>query len=363
MPHFKKNTTSTTHRLKTLCLAAILTLATSACHTPHPADNQTTHTTYQYTDDYGSIVDVPTHPQRIVSLSPAVTEIIFALGADSLLVGRTDFCNYPPQAQHIESIGGISNLNIEKVLSCKPDLIISGSMVPQKIVQQFAKMNIPLVCVIEKQKFDGLFTNVHSIGRLIGKEHTADSLNASMRKHLKTLVNPDTIPTHPTPQTLKPSNPQTHSTHSTPQTLKPSNPQTHPTHPTHSPTNTLTHSHTNAFPPSPTVYYVVGFGPDGNFTAGGNTFINDIIQMAGGHNIAAHSQGWTFSLEALINADPDFILIRANDSARFCNTPPYNQLSAVKNNRTIALEDGILDLQVPRNIEVIKQLQKRFATK
>ncbi|MBR6131146.1 MAG: ABC transporter substrate-binding protein [Bacteroidales bacterium] len=330
MPHFKKHTTSTTHRLKTLCLAAILTLTPSACHTPHPTDNQTTHTTYQYTDDYGSIVNVPTHPHRIVSLSPAVTEIIFALGADSLLVGRTDFCNYPPQAQHIESIGGISNLNIEKVLSCKPDLIISGSMVPQKIVQQFAKMNIPLVCVIEKQKFDGLFTNVHSIGRLIGKEHTADSLNASMRKHLKTLVNPDTI-------------------------------QPHPTHPT---TNTLTHSHTNTLTHStPSVYYVVGFGPDGNFTAGGNTFINDIIQMAGGHNIAAESQGWTFSLEALINADPDFILIRANDSARFCNTPPYNQLSAVKNNRTIALEDGILDLQVPRNIDVIKQLRNRFATK
>ncbi len=348
MPHFKKNTTSTTHRLKTLTLAAILTLATSACHTPHPADNQTTHTTYQYTDDYGSIVNVPTHPQRIVSLSPAVTEIIFALGADSLLVGRTDFCNYPPQAQHIESIGGISNLNIEKVLSCKPDLIISGSMVPQKIVQQFAKMNIPLVCVIEKQKFDGLFTNVHSIGRLIGKEHTADSLNASMRKHLKTLVNPDTIHPHPT-----------HPTHPTTNTLT----HSHTNALTHSPTNTLTHSHTNAFPPSPTVYYVVGFGPDGNFTAGGNTFINDIIQMAGGQNIAAESQGWTFSLEALINADPDFILIRANDSARFCNTPPYNQLSAVKNNRTIALEDGILDLQVPRNIEVIKQLQKRFATK
>ncbi|MBO7490365.1 MAG: hypothetical protein J6T88_08820 [Bacteroidales bacterium] len=49
--------------------------------------------------------------------------------------------------------------------------------------------------------------------------------------------------------------------------------------------------------------------------------------------------------------------------ARFCNTPPYNQLSAVKNNRTIALVDGILDLQVPRNIDVIKQLQNRFATK
>lgn len=311
MPHFKKNTTSTTHRLKTLCLAAILTLAPSACHTPHPTDNQTTHTTYQYTDDYGSIVNVPTHPQRIVSLSPAVTEIMFALGADSLLVGRTDFCAYPPKAQRIESIGGISNLNIEKVLSCNPDLIISGSMVPQKVVEQFAKMGVPLVCVIEKQKFDGLYGNIASIGRLVGSEDAADSLNELMRNSVKAFAD----------------------------------------------------LNTNQAPTAPTVYYVVGFGSGGNFTAGGNTFINDIIKMAGGRNIAEESEGWTFSVEALMDADPDFILIRAEDSARFCQTTPYNQLTAVKRGNTIALEDGILDLQVPRNIEVIKRLKDRFATK
>ena len=83
--------------------------------------------------------------------------------------------------------------------------------------------------------------------------------------------------------------------------------------------------------------------------------------MAGGQNIAADSEGWTFSVEALVDSDPDYILIRAEDSARFCQTKPYNQLTAVKKGRLIALEDGILDLQVPRNIDVLRRLKKIFA--
>ena len=110
----------------------------------------------------------------------------------------------------------------------------------------------------------------------------------------------------------------------------------------------------------PSCYYVVGFGSSGNFTAGGNTFINDIIRMAGGQNIAEKSEGWTFSIEALMDADPDFVLIRAEDSALFCQTAPYSRLTAVKKGRLIALEEGILDLQVPRNIELVRCLKSRF---
>lgn len=254
---------------------------------------------------------VPAHPERIVSLSPAVTEIMFAIGADSLLVGRTEFCSYPPEAAKIENIGGISNLNIEKVLSCKPDLIISGSMVPQKVVEQFNKMNVPLVCVIEKQNFAGLFENISKIGHLAGYRSQADSLNKKLVIQLA-----DAQPVA-----------------------------------------------VDADIDRPSCYYVVGFGSGGNFTAGGNTFINEIIQMAGGRNIAADSEGWTFSIEALMDADPDFVLIRAEDSARFCQTAPYSQLTAVKKGHLIALEDGILDLQVPRNIEVLKRLKNRFANR
>lgn len=288
-------------KLLLLCLLAVAVLGGCVRRTAE-ADLQT----YTYTDDYGSVVQVPAHPQRVVSLSPAVTEIMFALGADSLLVGRTEFCVYPPEAARIENIGGISNLNIEKVLSCQPDLIISGSMVPQKVVQQFEKMGVPLVCVIEKQHFDGLFENVAKIGGLVAMDSTAQQLNDRLHKCL------DAIDLSPLAQPRS-------------------------------------------------VYYVVGFGSGGNFTAGGNTFINDIIEMAGGQNIASRSEGWTFSVEALLQADPEFILIRAEDSARFCQTVPYNQLSAVRQGRMIALEDGILDLQVPRNIEVIRRLRARFS--
>ena len=267
-------------------------------------DNSPKSDTYTFTDDYGSVVQVPSHPHRVVSLSPAVTEIIFALHADSLLVGRTEFCLYPPEASGIENIGGISNLNIEKVLSTRPDLIISGSMVPRKVVQQFEKMGVPLVCVIEKQHFDDLFGNISKIGVLTGHATEADSLNHELKSRLKEIVGVSPVSNSPK-----------------------------------------------------TVYYVVGFGSGGNFTAGGNTFINDIIEMSGGKNIACDSHGWTFSVEALLQADPDFILIRAEDSARFCQTAPYDQLNAVRQGKMIALEDGILDLQVPRNIEVINRLK------
>jgi iron complex transport system substrate-binding protein len=126
-------------------------------------------------DDDGRVVVVPSHPTRVVSTSPAVTEIMFALGAGDLLVGRTDFCVYPEEAAQIPTIGGISNLNVERILSLNPDLVISGSMVSKKATDQLDKMGTPIVCVIEKPKFDVLYDNITAIGKLVGKEQEADS--------------------------------------------------------------------------------------------------------------------------------------------------------------------------------------------
>lgn len=282
-------------------LAALVMIG---CNNPSASvkDEQQTVT---YTDDYGTTVDIPLHPKRIVSTSPAVTEIIYALGGSHLLVGRTDFCSYPPEVADVESIGGISNLNIEKIMSLSPDLVISGSMIPKKSTVQMGKMGVPTVCVIEQKRYDGLYDNISKIGKLIGRTTAADSLNALLRAQLADLD-----------------------------------------------------LQTNAQPKS--VYYVVGFGPSGNFTAGGDSFINDIIKMAGGRNIAEDVSGWSYSLESLMTQDPDYIVIRREDSATFCNTTPYNRLKAVKKGHVIGIESGLIDLQVPRNTEAIQFLFARL---
>ena len=300
MPNLNVMKTSITH------LLAIL-LATSlffGCNRPtNTSDNN--HQTVTYTDDYGSTVKIPIHPQRIVSTSPAVTEIIFALGGSDLLVGRTDFCVYPPEAAQITSIGGISNLNIERIVSLNPDLVISGSMIPKKSTVQMEKMGVPTVCVIEQQRYEGLYDNISKIGSLIGRTKAADSLNALLRDRLKRL-----------------------------------------------------NVQTTAQPKS--VYYVVGFGASGNFTAGGDSFINDIIRLAGGRNIAEDNSGWSYSLEKLMQQNPDYIVIRKEDSTSFCRMAPYNNLDAVKNGRVIAIESSLIDLQVPRNTEAIQFLFDRL---
>ena len=257
------------------------------------------------TDDYGRNTAVPKRPQRVVSLSPSVTEIMYAIGADSLLVGRTDFCTFPPQCQTIPSIGGISNLNVEQVAAQKPDLIISGSMVNKKNSEQFDELGIPIVFVIEKPVFTAIYDNISTIGQLVGHEQQADSLNRLLKSHVDSL-------------------PHTHS-------------EQH------------------------TCYYVVGYGPGGNFTAGGNTYINDILNMAGCRNIADGVEGWSYSLEALMQADPEYIIIRRQDSAGFVNTRPYSSLTAVKEGKVIGMESSTIDLQVPRNIDAIKTLRKRIS--
>ena len=293
------------------------------------ASPQRGNETVAFTDDYGRTVEVPVAPERVVSTSPAVTEIIFALGGEDLLVGRTDFCTYPPEAMKIESIGGISNLNVEKIVSLAPDIVISGSMIPKKSTDQLDNMGVATVHVIEKQRFDGLYENISRIGQLIGRSHQADSLNEVLRESIQALTQSNT-------ETL--------------------------THWCHKDTDLSSDIGATRAPTSvQTIYYVVGFGPTGNFTAGGDSFINDIIRMAGGRNAAEEITGWSYSLEALLTADPDYILIRREDSAVFCHTQPYTRLTAVKEHKVIGIPSGLIDLQVPRNIEAIRFIHEAIA--
>lgn len=296
-----------------------LVLLLSACGGKFSSPSEQPSSNDTIIDDYGRTVVVNGNAQRIVSASPSITEIMYALGQSHRLVGRTDFCVYPPAADTLASIGGISNLNVEAILTLHPDLVISASMIPQRCVDQLEKMGVPVVCIIEKNHFEDLYGNICRIGQLLHCEASADSLNTLLRQRVK--------------EEFRVSNSESDS----------------------NPKFNIQNSKL-----TPTVYYVVGFGPTGNFTAGGDTFIDDIIQMAGGRNLAHNQSGWSYSLEALIQNDPDYIVVRREDSAAFCHTRPYTQLRAVKEGRVIGIESSTMDLQVPRNIDAVLYLRGKI---
>ena len=110
----------------------------------------------------------------------------------------------------------------------------------------------------------------------------------------------------------------------------------------------------------PRVYYVVGFGEAGDFTAGGDTFIGTIIEMAGGDNVAKDLQGWQYSLEKLIEQDPDIIICSKYYDAKagIEQAQGYKDLRAVKEGRLLEIDNNLLDRQGPRLADGLEELAK-----
>jgi len=104
----------------------ILFLLTAGCA---PEYQEGEHEATVVVEDYkGRSVEIPENPQRIISLSPGNTEIAYALGLEDRLVGVTDYCNYPPEAEDKTSIGGFQDPNMEKIVEMEPELVLAGSM-------------------------------------------------------------------------------------------------------------------------------------------------------------------------------------------------------------------------------------------
>ncbi len=114
--------------------------------------------------------------------------------------------------------------------------------------------------------------------------------------------------------------------------------------------------------PRPDIYYVVGFGEWGDFTAGGDTFIHEAIELAGGRNIAEDVTGWSYSLEQLIEQDPDIILCSQYFGIKeaFETTPGYRDLRAVREGNLYAIDNNRIDRQGVRNAEGVLEMARIF---
>jgi iron complex transport system substrate-binding protein len=158
-------------------LAALLALAVALAATPAAA--------LTMRDMLDHEVTLRARPARIVSLVPSVTEIVYALGAEDRLVGRTDYCEYPPAARAKPSVGGMVNPNLEAVVALRPDLVIAtdeGNR--EETFQQLGRLGIPTY-LVHATRLSALQDMIVRIGALTGREAAVGPLAESLRRRVE----------------------------------------------------------------------------------------------------------------------------------------------------------------------------------
>ncbi|HEY9054541.1 MAG TPA: cobalamin-binding protein [Rectinemataceae bacterium] len=137
-------------------------------------------------DSAGAIVRLSKPAARVVSLGPAPTEMLFAVGAK--VVGVTSYCLYPPEAASLPKIGGFSaqSMSLEKILSLRPELVVSSGAVHREIAQDIARYGIP-VYVYDPADFEGIAAGLEALGRLTGNEARGKAEAADFRARLASI--------------------------------------------------------------------------------------------------------------------------------------------------------------------------------
>ena len=260
-------------------------------------------------DSYGREVLPPENVRRVVSLSPSTTEILFALGAGDLVVGRTDYCNFPPEAKKAASVGNLTNPNIEKIASLRPDLVVASDHFQKDTLTLLEALKLPVYVGRVRKSYDEVYGLVLDLGKLVGKGSEAERLTLDMKTRIGRIE-----------------------------------------------------SLAGRAEKKPKVYYAISFGDEGDYTAGRTSFLSYLIRTAGGLNLGDAIEGYRYSVEALFKDEPDLLLVAANKDAkkRLAASVPYNRLKAVKEGRVYEIDADLLERIGPRNVDGLEALAKVF---
>lgn len=291
-----------------LMMIAVFAMGLISCGNSNMNSSKNESSVYPLTltDSYGGEVRLDKAPERIISIAPNMTELVYKLGAGDNLVGRTKYCDYPEEALNVESIGTLKTPDIEKIISLEPDLVLASTHFSEENAQKLENAGIKVLSLYEENNVDGVYTMIDTLGKALNKQSEADKTIEEMKSTINEV-------------TEKVSKLE-----------------------------------------APTVYYVVGFGDGGNYTAPENTFVGQLIKLAGGNNIVPASDSWSYSLEALIEADPEIIVVGKGLKETFKSTPTYDNLTAVKNDKVYEIDNNLLDRQGYRNAEGVKKLAEIF---
>lgn len=260
-------------------------------------------------DDAGHEVALPAPARRVVSLLPAATETLLALGAEAAVVGRTRY-DADPRVAHLPSVGGGLDPSVEALVALRPELVLAWEgPAGSELRQELERLGIPVFGLATRDTA-GVYANLRRLGALTGRAPAADSLAAAIRARLEAVR--AAVPPAPRPRVL----------------------------------------------------YVVGIDPP--FIAGTDNFISELIGVAGGDPVplAAELRGASpeVSREALVQLRPDVVLLpvqpgeEAAALERLRREPGWRDVPAVREGRVATLDADLVNQPGPRIGEMAEAL-------
>ena len=263
------------------------------------------HHPLTFVDDYNRTVSLEGYPQRIVSVAPTPTEMLFAVGAGDLIVGLDAWSDYPTQTKNITKVGDFE-LNLEQIMTLKPDLIVSGDLVPQTDLEILESNGIPYMIIADRTLND-VYGSIQLIGNVTNHASNASMLVKSLKDRVEAVTN----------KTLA---------------------------------NGVSH---------PKVY--LEYWP--MFTFGPGSFGDDIIRLAGGTNIGAikDTEYPSVTDEFVVSQNPDVIVYTTGPSTTTNSTeiqarPGWIQTNAVSQLKIYSIDDNLVSRYGPRIIDGLEQL-------
>jgi iron complex transport system substrate-binding protein len=266
-------------------------------------------------DGLGRRVVLEQPAEKIISMAPSNTEIIFAIGASDQLIGRDDFSDYPEMALSLPSIGGTLGVpNLEQVTSYKPDLVLVSPLTAPEQIKAMENLGLNIFYLDNPADFEGLFVNIRTVATLTGREAEAEELIKNLSSRVdaidKVLENKAS---------------------------------------------------------TPKIFYELdGTDQAKPWTTGPNTFISYLIRKAGASNVGDALTGdWVqISQEELLVQDPDIILL---GDAKYGMTveqvgerPGWSGLSAVTTGQVIPFDDDTVSRPGPRLVDGLESMARAF---
>ena len=286
-----------------LRLGIVVCLALFAGCTPKERAAQ--NAAREITDDAGRRVSLPAKVDRVVSLAPNLTEIVFAVGAGSRLVGRTSYCDYPAEAKAIAEVGDTLHPSLERIIALKPQVVlVSTASQLEVFTNQLQGQNIA-VYVTDPHDLEGVFRSIAQIGEIVGEKDQANLLVQKLRER-----------TNAVEQAVKQKQPVR-------------------------------------------VFYQVSGEP--LYTAGHDSFVTDLMRRAGGASVTADVPGaWPkYSNESALAARPDAIILPTGGSMGAANATvaeALRQSPAALQGHVYKINDDHLARPGPRSVDGLEEM-------